>query len=63
MENKSERCISVTEMGRRLGISKGRAYQLANSEGFPSFRIGKRIVVNSKLLDDWLDKQAKKQGA
>ena len=52
--------ISVTEMARRLGISKPTAYQLARREDFPSFNIGNRIVVYEAGLEEWVRRHAKK---
>ena len=52
--------ISVTEMARRLGISKPTAYQLARREDFPSFNIGNRIVVYEAGLEEWVRRHAQK---
>ena len=57
MENRDEYCISVAEMGRRIGVSRATAFNLANSEGFPAIRIGKRILVPVKRLEEWLEAQ------
>lgn len=37
-----------------LGIGKNQAYRLAMSEGFPSMRIGKRIIIHRDKFVDWL---------
>lgn len=51
-------CISVSEMGRQLCISRAAAYNLANSAGFyPAFRIGQRILIRVEALERWLDEQ------
>ena len=47
-------CITVEEMGKQLGISRPTAYQLANSEGFPAVRIGRRLVIPVAAFDKWL---------
>ena len=53
-------CITVTEMGERMGISRSMAYTLANSQGFyPAFRLGKRVLVSITALEKWLDEQTK----
>ena len=49
--------ITVDELASLLKISKPVAYELANSEGFPSFRIGKNIRVDKRGLSDWMSKQ------
>ena len=55
--------ISVPEAALRLGISKPSAYQLARRADFPAFRIGERVVVYEKGLEDWVRNQAEKKGA
>lgn len=53
-------CITITELGKRLTISRSAAYNLANSEGFyPAFRIGKRVLVRVSALEKWLDEQTR----
>ena len=49
--------ITVDELASLLKVSKPVAYELANSEGFPSFRIGKNIRVDKRGLSDWMSKQ------
>ena len=51
-------CINVSELARRLGISRPTAYALAKRRDFPSFRVGNRILVPIKPLEDWLERQA-----
>lgn len=50
--------LTVPEVGRVLGISRAKAYDLARSEGFPSMRIGTRILVPRNKLIRWIDEQA-----
>ena len=52
--------ISVEEMGRRINLSRDVAYKLARSEGFPAVRVGGRIVVPIRELENWLADQARK---
>lgn len=58
MEQKQELCIGVPEMAKRMGISRARAYELANSRDFPTVRIGKRMVVPTDALKRWIDERA-----
>lgn len=51
-------CLSVEELARELSISRGGAYDLVHSEGFPAVRIGCRIVVPVSSLNQWLEAQA-----
>ena len=38
-----------------LGISRAGAYELMNEDGFPSKRIGERIIVPKDAFQKWLD--------
>ena len=49
--------LTVPEVGEVLGISRATAYDLARSEGFPSMRIGTRILVPRNKLIRWIDEQ------
>lgn len=52
--------LSVTELGRLLGISRANAYELVHViNGIKSLRIGKRIIVPSHEVIDWIEKQVK----
>ena len=53
--------LTVPEVGEVLGISRAKAYDLARSEGFPSMRIGTRILVPRDKLIRWIDKQTEAQ--
>ena len=67
-----ERCESVTqeypsmtlnipELARELRISEKTARLLARESDFPSFSIGKRILINREGLQHWLDIRSAKQ--
>ena len=49
--------LSVPEVAAVLGISRAGAYELVKSEGFPSLKIGSRIVVPKEKFIDWIDCQ------
>ncbi len=54
----TELCISVTEMAKRLGVSRSTAYDLAHSASFyPAIHMGKRILIRVELLSKWLQEQ------
>ena len=53
--------LTVPEVGEVLAISRAKAYDLARSEGFPSMRIGTRILVPRDKLIRWIDKQTEAQ--
>lgn len=47
--------LTLDEMGEELRISSPIAYAIVKQEGFPAFRIGGRIIVNRKALQERLD--------
>lgn len=53
--------LTVPEVGEVLGISRAKAYDLARREGFPSMRIGTRILVPRDKLIRWIDKETEAQ--
>ena len=58
-------CIDVwPEMGKRLGIGRVQAYELARRADFPAFRLngGRRILVPVAALEKWLEEQTNTKG-
>lgn len=54
--------LSVPEAAAVLGISQAGAYELVRTDGFPSLKVGSRIVVPKEKFIEWIDKNtAKKQ--
>lgn len=49
--------LTVDEMAEELHVSRPTAYELVKKADFPAFRIGSRIIVNRKGLQEWIDKQ------
>lgn len=46
--------MSVQELSAQMGISLPKAYELVKSEGFPSIRIGTRILILVDAFREWL---------
>ena len=46
--------LSVPQLAA-LGISRSGTYALARSEGFPSLKIGSRIVIPKDKLQVWIN--------
>ncbi|MGN1026785.1 MAG: helix-turn-helix domain-containing protein [Faecousia sp.] len=49
--------LTVPEVGEVLGISRASAYELVRSKGFPSMKIGTRILVPKDKFIQWIDSQ------
>ena len=47
--------LNVATVAKLLGISISSAYELMNEEGFPSVRIGKRLIVPKENLQAWVE--------
>jgi len=54
-ENMTE-MYTVKNIQSIFKCSPAHAYGLVNSDGFPSIRIGKKILVERLALEKWIDK-------
>ncbi len=54
---------SAPELATVLGISCTGAYNLMQAKGFPTLRIGGRILVPIAALDRWLEAQTETEVA
>lgn len=57
----SKETISVQEMSAQMGISLPKAYELVKTPGFPSIRIGTRILIPVDAFREWLVITSNKQ--
>lgn len=55
--------LSMNEFARVMGISRTKAFQMAKVPGFPTVRLGKRMVVPIEQLRKWLEEQSKSKEA
>lgn len=46
--------MSVQELSAQMGISLPRAYELVKTPGFPTIRIGARILIPIEAYKEWL---------
>lgn len=56
--NPQRMSLTVKETAELLGVSTNTVYQLIRRDDFPSLRLGKKVLVNRKELQNWLDKQS-----
>ena len=47
--------LNVVQVAAVLGISRAGAYELVHSEGFPTLKIGSRIVVPKEKFIAWVE--------
>ena len=63
-KNEMEECVmekttmSVQELAAQMGISLPKAYELVKTPGFPTIRIGTRILLPVEAYREWLLKNA-----
>ena len=50
--------MSVQELSAQMGISLPKAYELVKTPGFPTQRIGTRILIPIDAYKEWLIKQS-----
>lgn len=50
--------LDVNILSKALGISKGKAYELCHSQGFPAIIIGKKIIVPKLAFIKWMENPA-----
>ena len=50
--------MSVQELSAQMGISLPKAYELVKTPGFPTIRVGARILIPVEAYREWLLKNA-----
>lgn len=50
--------MSVQELSAQMGISLPKAYTLVKQPGFPTIKIGTRILIPIEAYKEWLLKNA-----
>ncbi|MDE6969363.1 MAG: excisionase family DNA-binding protein [Eubacterium sp.] len=48
--------MSVQELSAQMGISLPKAYELVKTPGFPTIRVGTRILIPVEAYREWLFK-------
>ena len=51
-------CLAVDDLCETLGVPRPTAYELVHRDGFPTIRVGRRILVPRAGLEKWLETQA-----
>ncbi|MGN0753136.1 MAG: helix-turn-helix domain-containing protein [Aristaeellaceae bacterium] len=47
--------LTVDDLAAELNISRNSAYALADRKDFPSFHVGRRLLVNRAMLQEWMN--------
>lgn len=56
---KEKLVYNVEDLVDLLGISISSVYKGINENSIPHVRVGSRILIPKKMMDEWLSKQAK----
>ena len=58
--NKPKLTYTVPEAAEVLGVSTSKMYNVVKIVGFPTIKIGGRLLVSAKGLENWIEAQAEK---
>lgn len=61
MNIEKKRTMTVKEFANYIGVGYIKAYEITKSKDFPSFRVGKKILVISSKVDEWLENSTGKE--
>jgi predicted DNA-binding transcriptional regulator AlpA len=50
--------LNANAIAQTLGISRAGAYELMHSKGFPTLRIGKRMMVSKEHFIQWIERRS-----
>ncbi len=53
--------FSVAQLSQVLSISRTAAYDLAKEDGFPSVKVGGRVLIHREKFLKWLEKKLKEK--
>lgn len=51
-------CYSIDTLTQVLPIGRSLVEQLVRSKGFPSIKVGNRIIIPKKVFERWLEDKA-----
>jgi len=57
-----EGVFTSKEAATYLGIGLNSFYELCSTKEFPSFKVGSKIIIPKRKLNEWIEKQTKKEG-
>ena len=53
--------LNADAVSQTLGISRAGAYELMHTKGFPTLRIGKRMMVSKEQFINWVEMKSGEQ--
>lgn len=55
--------LSLTECAAMMGIGRSKMHELARADGFPTVKVGRRVLVPVDALKAWLNEQVANESA
>lgn len=52
-----KKTMSVKEFSECYGIGENKAYEIVNMDTFPKIRCGRKIIIITSKIDEWLESQ------
>jgi len=53
--------LGVTDIMKKMGIGRDRAYEIIKSGEFPSIKVGRRFLVHEQVFESWLKGEISKK--
>lgn len=53
----NKKTMSVKEFAEVYGIGENKAYEIVNIDDFPKIRCGRKIIIITSKLDEWIEKK------
>lgn len=50
-----KKTMTVKEFAELMGIGYIKAYELTRSKGFPCIKVGKKILIITSKIDEWIE--------
>lgn len=57
----SDDFITIDELQPYLRIGRSKAYELANTKGFPTFYVGSKMIFSKRQVREWVEQQVDKK--
>ena len=50
--------LNAQQIAETLGLSRAGAYELLHSKGFPTLKVGKRLMVSKENFISWINRNS-----
>ena len=54
--------LNAQQIAETLGLSRAGAYELLHSKGFPTLKVGKRLMVSKENFISWINRNSQSEG-